>query len=392
MNKKVTVFGQHDENTIAQINNCAKPDEVVKAVLMPDGHLGYGVPIGGVIAYDGHISPTGVGFDIACGNKVVKTDAKMNDIGYTGISYIMDDIWQSIAFGIGKNNDNENAPRDHEIFDSELWHQYPHLKSVKAKARNQLGTVGSGNHYVDLLVDDEGYIYIGVHFGSRGLGHSIAKHFLDLCGAKDGMMVDPLVIDANSNIGTDYIVNMRFAGWYAYAGRDWVCDEVLRIIGAKAIDEVHNNHNFAWCEYIDGRKHWVVRKGATPLFKGQRGFVGGSMGDISTILRGKGSDETLNSAVHGSGRILSRSKARGKINWKTGEIKKEGIVNNEKMQDAVYGFNPALELRGGGLDEAPQCYRKLNDVLQHIEHTLHITTKLTPVGVAMAEFEPYSKR
>lgn len=385
----ISIFGEHDEKTIEQINNCTKHEAVVKAALLPDGHLGYGVPIGGVIAYDSYISPTGVGFDIACGNKIVKTDVNIKNINQSQLSKIMDDIWDNIAFGIGKNNESKDAPRDVSLFDNELW-KLPHLNKLKEKARNQLGTVGSGNHYVDLLTDDEGWIYVGVHFGSRGLGHGIATHYLKLCGAKDGMMVDPLVIPTYEDIGREYIESMWLAGSYAYAGRNWVCNKVLSIMGAVGVDSVHNHHNYAWLEEVDGDFLWVVRKGATPITGTLKGFVGGSMGDVSVILKGKDTgqaNDTIHSAVHGSGRVMSRSKARGKINWKTGEIKKPGVVTPELMQEKMDEFNPLLELRGGGLDESPQCYRKLKNVLAYIDNAIEVETWLRPVGVAMASLE-----
>src|SRR5262249_2707169 len=147
-----------------------------------------------------------------------------------------------------------------------------HLKEM---ARDQLGTVGSGNHYVDLFEDEAGSVWIGVHFGSRGLGHKTATHFLKLPGGKDGIHVAPAIVDPDSELGAQYVAGMELAGEYAYAGREWVVDRVRRILGAKVTDSVHNHHNFAWREEHEGRTLWVVRKGATPAFPGQRGFVGG---------------------------------------------------------------------------------------------------------------------
>ncbi len=136
-----------------------------------------------------------------------------------------------------------------------------HLKHL---AENQLGTVGSGNHYVDIFEDEEGHIWVGVHFGSRGLGHKTATWFLEKGGAKDGMDVEPLVLSMDSDLGQQYEIAMTLAGKYAYAGRDWVCSKVAEIIGASIVEEVHNHHNYAWLEKHDGKQLWVVRKGATP--------------------------------------------------------------------------------------------------------------------------------
>ena len=160
-------------------------------------------------------------------------------------------------------------------------------------ARDQLGTVGGGNHYVDIFADEQDRVWVGVHFGSRGLGHKTATHFLKAAGGKDGMDVPPTVVPVNSEIGADYLTGMRLAGKYAYAGREAVARHVVReILGAKILDEVHNHHNFAWRENHDGEDLWVVRKGATPAFPRQRGFVGGSMGDDAVIIEGIDSSES----------------------------------------------------------------------------------------------------
>lgn len=186
---------------------------------------------------------------------------------------------------------------------------------------------------------------------------------------------------------------MNLAGRYAYAGRDWVCGEVARILGAKIGEEVHNHHNFAWKETHQGRELWVVRKGATPAFPGQKGFVGGSMGDISVILEGVESEEgkdSLYSTVHGAGRVMSRTKARGKINRRTGQVISPGVVSRKMMLDWI--AKEHVELRGAGTDESPHCYKRLPEVLEHHKASVRILHTLTPLGVAMAgenEIDPY---
>lgn len=386
--KHILQFGTHDEATIRQIERSAAHEAVAGATLCADGHKGYAVPIGGVLAYEGHISPSGVGFDIACGNKAVRTDAPAADVR-ANIKSIMDDVWKTLSFGMGLNN-SERV--DHELFDDPTWKLYP-MKSMKQMAQNQLGTIGSGNHYVDIFEDERERIWIGVHFGSRGLGHKTATHFLKAGGAKDGMDVDPLVLPVDTLLGEDYLQCMELAGRYAYAGRDWVCARVARILGATILEEIHNHHNFAWKEQHDGRELWVVRKGATPAFPGQKGFVGGSMGDISVILEGVDSEQSraaLYSTVHGAGRVMSRTEARGKIDYKTKEIKSPGKVSREMMNEWVRG--QGVELRGAGTDESPHCYKRLPDVLGYHEGTVRILHTLKPLGVAMAgenEFDPY---
>jgi len=249
-----------------------------------------------------------VGYDIACGNKAVLTDADAGDVRRS-IRTVMDDIFRIISFGVGRKNDETV---DHELFDDSAW-LIPVIAPLKPMAREQLGTVGSGNHYVDVFVDESDRVWIGVHFGSRGLGHKTATAFLKAGGAKDGIDVEPLVLDVASPLGADYLECMRLAGRYAYAGRDWVCERVCRILGAAPLEEVHNHHNFAWCETHGGQELWVVRKGATPAFPGQRGFVGGSMGEISVIIEGVANDQagdSLYSTVHGAGRVMGRLEAK----------------------------------------------------------------------------------
>lgn len=383
----IPVWGEPvDESALSQIKNCARTADA--AALMADHHKGYAAPIGGVVAYRDSISPSGVGFDIACGNKAVLLDIPASEIR-ANIRTIMDDIWNNLSFGLGLKNKKRV---DHELFDDPAW-SIKAVKGLKDKARAQLGTIGSGNHYVDLFEDEQGRAWIGVHFGSRGLGHKTATFFLNAGGAKDGMDADPLVLSVRSNLGTDYLACMQLAGRYAYAGRDWVCSEVARMLGANILEEVHNHHNYAWRETHGGQELWVVRKGATPAFPGQRGFVGGSMGDISVILEGVESEEakySLYSTVHGAGRVMSRNAARGKINRKTGKVISPGAVSREMMMEWIR--KQGVELRGAGTDESPHCYKRLPEVLGFHASTVRILHTLKPIGVAMAgehEFDPY---
>jgi len=368
------------DGAVAQMRNVAQFAE--KAALMADHHVGYSMPIGGVVAYREHVNPAGIGYDIACGNKAVRTDMPGRELRRK-IHRIMDDIEKKISFGIGRANQEEV---DHDVFDDGAWGLYPAV-AKKDSARAQLGTVGSGNHYVDLFVDEEDCVWIGVHFGSRGLGHAIASHFMEEGDDRDN---PGRLLHERSNLGADYLAQMALAGRYAYAGRDWVCAKVARILGAKIKDEVHNHHNFAWRETHDGVEYWVVRKGATPAFPGQRGFVGGSMGDISVILEGVESEHasaSLYSTVHGAGRVMSRTEAAGKRRGK----KREGGSISRRMMEA-WVKETGVELRGGGTDESPHCYKRLPDVLACHEGTIRIVHTLTPVGVAMAgdhEFDPF---
>ena len=384
--ENIPVWGTPDEGALSQIKTCAKTAD--KVALMADHHKGYAVPIGGVVAYKDSISPSGVGFDIACGNKAVLLDMPGHALR-TDIRKIMDELWQTISFGVGRRN----AERvDHPLFESPAW-KCEAAAPLKEMARQQLGTVGSGNHYVDLFTDELDRVWVGVHFGSRGLGHKIATWFLKKAGAKDGMDVDPCVISVNGDLGAQYISCMHLGGEYAYAGRDWVCERVSKLLGAQILEEVHNHHNFAWRETHGGEQYWVVRKGATPAFPGQKGFVGGTMGETSVILEGVENVEakhSLYSTVHGAGRVMGRMEAKGKTNRRTGEVLRPGKVTPEMMQAWLKKAN--VELRGAGLDESPDCYKRLPEVLAEHSQSIRILHTLTPVGVAMAganEFDPY---
>ena len=382
----IPIWGTPDQGAVSQIKTCARTAD--KVALMADHHKGYAVPIGGVVAYRDSISPSGVGYDIACGNKAVLLDMPGASLR-ADIKTIMDEVWNTISFGVGRRN----AERvDHSLFDSGAW-KCQAAAPLKEMARQQLGTVGSGNHYVDLFTDELDRVWIGVHFGSRGLGHKTATWFLKQAGAKDGMDVEPCVISAGSDLGAQYIECMNLAGQFAYAGRDWVCGKVASILGAPIVEEVHNHHNFAWRETHDEEELWVVRKGATPAFPGQKGFVGGTMGETSVILEGVENEDakySLYSTVHGAGRVMGRMEAKGKVDRKTGEVKRAGRVTQEMMDGWLMRAN--VELRGAGLDESPDCYKRLPDVLAEHGDSIKILHTLTPVGVAMAganEHDPY---
>jgi tRNA-splicing ligase RtcB len=378
---KTKIFGQHDEATVKQIETCVAAGGE-RAVLCADGHKGYAQPIGGVVAYDGKISLSGVGFDIACGNLAILTDARRAEIG-PKIQQIMDDIVKDISFGIGRKS---KMRVEHELFQDPAW-RLPPLASLMSTAADQLGTVGGGNHYVDIFADEQDQIWVGVHFGSRGLGHKTATHFLKAAGGKDGMDVPPTVVEERSELGQDYLAGMHLAGRYAYAGREAVARHVVRnILGAAIIEEVHNHHNFAWREKHDDKEFWVVRKGATPAFPGQKGFVGGSMGDDAVIIEGidsPASREALFSTVHGAGRIMSRTQAKGKfVRIGNKRIRQDGLVRHDEMMKWLQ--DRQIELRGGDLDEAPQAYRRLPDVLAAHAGTIRVLHTLRPLGVAMA--------
>jgi len=393
------IFGTHDEKTLAQLADVATRAE--RVALMADGHLGYVMPIGGVAAYRRKVSVVGVGFDIACGNAAIRTNLTLDRFTRDELANLADEIQATISFGVGRSNHDDDAPTDHPLFESPVWGAIPskpERASLVAKARNQLGTVGSGNHYVDIFADEEGHLWVGVHFGSRGFGHTVASGFLSLAqGKKWGERVPEAeaLLSIDDPLGHDYWHLMNLAGEYTYAGREWVARKVVSLLGARELELVHNHHNFAWTETHDGEEYIVVRKVATPAFPGQKGFVGGSMGDDAVILAGAAGDTdvqraALYSTVHGAGRVMSRTEARGKINRKTGEVKSPGKVSWEMLHEWV--GSKGVILRGGGLDESPHAYRRLPDVLAAQGSTVQVLHTLRPIVVVMAgenEFDPY---
>jgi tRNA-splicing ligase RtcB len=444
------------ENAIDQMANCLSHPGAVKGALMADHHLGYAMPIGGVVAYEDHISPTGVGYDIACGNMAVRTDLTVNelvdvtdvedyakpDLFVERLKPIMREIQKKVEFGVGGKS---KTPVEHELFDSAIWSEINRQfgTDLKEKARAQLGTVGSGNHYVDLLYDDEGNVWIANHFGSRGLGHSIASGFM---AAAEGLdftdrtkeSENGVVFSTKEELGTFYVAAMQLAGEYAYAGREFVIEQVLGILGNPEVTAtVHNHHNYAWFE----NGLWVVRKGATPLTT-EPAFIGGSMGDISVIVKGKVSwppseieldayeDWSRNgktvvdigaigSAPHGAGRVMSRTAAAGKLRkmWVCSErdcdfqVRSEGnkpppehehkmrkVRTRDKSTAAIDWDFARDDLKGRGIcvlgagaDESPGVYKPLADVIE-AHSNIEVLEVLRPLGVVMASpdtFDPY---
>lgn len=397
------IFGTHDQKTLIQLADVASRAQQV--ALMSDGHMGYIMPIGGVAAYDHKVSVAGVGFDIACGNAAILTNKTLASIE-SSLPQLADEIAHTISFGIGRKNNADDAPVDHDLFESEAWDIVPSKDSIRErllhKARKQLGTVGSGNHYVDVFADEQNRIWVGVHFGSRGLGHSIATAFMSLSQGGEWehkAKETEALLSLDDELGKDYWALMTLAGDYAYAGREWVARKVVGLLAAQELELVHNHHNFAWKETQQGKDYIVLRKGATPAFPGQKGFVGGSMGDNAVILQGASNKDVdtknlqeaaLYSTVHGAGRVMSRTEAAGKWDFKRKVRKSAGKISPDMMNAWLKEKN--VILRGGGLDEAPQAYRRLPEVLAAQGKTIEVLHTLRPLIVVMAgenEFDPY---
>ncbi|HEX6714623.1 MAG TPA: RtcB family protein [Thermoleophilaceae bacterium] len=432
----IRTFGPVDERSLDQLKRCMEAGDADYGVLCADHHPGYSQPIGGGIAYEGYISPSGVGYDIGCGNKAVQTPLTTGDLAEIGgVERVMAEIQRRISFGMGVPA--QERVDDHPVLEKIFKAEFKPQRKLFQNARNQLGTVGSGNHYVNVFEDETGHVWVGVHFGSRGFGHKTASGFLALAQglpfdgrAHEGEMDSPPVLfEVDSELGQSYIEAMELAGEYAYAGRDVVVDKVLDILGTEAVHEVHNHHNYAWREEHFGRTYWVIRKGCTPAQPGQEGFVGGSMGDNSVILEGvegEGSKESLYSTVHGAGRVMSRTQAAGKVRrrtvyacnvrdctWaapakeydgkgcpihpdakvrklRTEELVRPGVVDWDAVRSRLR--EQGIVLIGGGADEAPEVYKRLPDVLDAHADSIRVKHRVRPLGVAMAGrdvFDPY---
>jgi tRNA-splicing ligase RtcB len=426
----LTVFGEADENTLRQARNCLDIQVGAKGVLCADNHLGYAQPVGMAIAYRNRISVSGVGYDIGCGNKAVLTNLMADEVD---VPAMMDLIFAQIAFGVGEGK----GEFDHPVLDKIRDADFKPQRALLDKAAKQLGSVGGGNHYVDLFEDEKGRLWIGVHFGSRGFGHTTANGFLWMAKGKPfqtrgeaeaGLFDPPVTFATESFEGEAYISAMELAGEYAYAGRDVVVEKVLSILGAKAEYEVHNHHNYAWVETHGGEKFWVVRKGCTPAFPGQAGFVGATMGEESVILEGTEAgvsdqevavsrlqEAALFSTVHGAGRVMSRTRAAGKsknrwtclnrdCDWFQPPSTHKPADGNcprcghpklaKRMQQVAPGeldwqaeyakVTETVELRGSGAEEAPGAYKRLDEVLDAQGGTIMVRERLRPLGVAMA--------
>jgi tRNA-splicing ligase RtcB (3'-phosphate/5'-hydroxy nucleic acid ligase) len=391
---KIKTFGTVDARSLRQLRTCMEAGEAEFGVLCADHHPGYSQPIGGAVAYERHVSPSGVGFDIGCGNKAVRTDLRRADLeALGGVERIMREVTRRVSFGVGVPA-RERA--EHPVLEKIRAAEFGPQRKLAGLAESQLGTVGSGNHYVNVMEDERGRVWVGVHFGSRGFGHRTASGFLALAqglpfdarAPEGGMDSAPVLLDADGELGAAYIGAMELAGEYAYAGRDLVVEKVLAILSAEAVREVHNHHNFAWRESHHGRSYWVIRKGCTPARPGQEGFVGGSMGDESVILEGTDgseADQALYSTVHGAGRVMSRTQAAGRV--RRGKQIKAGQVNWPAVKLRL--SDRGIVLVGGGADEAPEVYKRLPDVLAAHAGSIRVKHTLRPLGVAMAASDVY---
>jgi tRNA-splicing ligase RtcB (3'-phosphate/5'-hydroxy nucleic acid ligase) len=367
-----------DHESIQQMDNaCALPISV-RGALMPDAHIGYGLPIGGVLAVRNAVIPYAVGVDIACRMKMSVLDLPVQAL-LGQRERLKKVLERETKFGVGATFRDR---REHDVLDAE-WNFSQFVGSLKDKAWSQLGTSGSGNHFVEygiLTVRDtavglpEGdYLAILSHSGSRGSGATIADHFSKLAMSLHPELPKHLRhlawLDLNSQEGQEYWQAMQLMGQYAAANHACIHRHMAKALGAKVLLDVENHHNFAWREEHDGEQLIVHRKGATPAGEGVTGIIPGTMADPAFIVRGKGNPLSLNSAAHGAGRRMSRKAAKEKFTWS--EIKRYLKANG-------------VELLTAGLDEAPMAYKNIHEVMAAQKDLVHIMAQFDPKIVKMA--------
>jgi tRNA-splicing ligase RtcB len=355
----------------------------VAGALMPDAHVGYGLPIGGVLATEGAVIPYAVGVDIACRMRLSVFDVSTNVLQAEKDRY-QKALVNNTRFGAGAE---WKSKQEDEVLDDPAWNALPLLRSLHDKGVRQLGTSGSGNHFVDLgefiLERDDlqlglragTYLALLSHSGSRGVGFQIANHYSqiarDVHPELDKEVAHLGWLDMNGEAGQEYWLSMELAGRFASANHRVIHQRIAKALGLKAAAVVENHHNYAWVEKMpDGRTVYVHRKGATPAAKGVLGVIPGSMGDPGYVVRGLGNAESLNSAAHGAGRQMSRTKAIETI--------------TKTMRDA-YLRERGVTLLGGGLDESPQAYKPINEVIAAQMDLVEIVGRFKPRVVMMTE-------
>ena len=333
----------------------------VAGALMPDAHPGYGLPIGGVLATKNAIIPYGVGVDIGCRMALSIYDIPPTHFFENESKYKRELIAQT-KFGAGHGFQGQYKA-DHEVLDSGVFNSIGILRDLKDKASSQLGSSGGGNHFVEFGIiefkeKDEGlgiekgnYLALLSHSGSRGLGASIAGHYTKLAKQICKLPQEAAnlaYLDLNTEAGQEYWLAMNLAGDYASACHEIIHAKIAKTLGASVLAKVENHHNFAWKEIWYGQDVIVHRKGSTPAGKGVMGIIPGSMTAPGFLVRGKGVEQSINSASHGAGRQMSRTKANKEISKQAMKavLKEHGVT-----------------LIGAGKDEAPMVYKNIHTVM-----------------------------
>ena len=386
------VFGQEhiEEGAMHQMYQAAKLPISVAGALMPDAHSGYGLPIGGVLATENAVIPYGVGVDIGCRMCLSVFDIDPKELTQKE-NYFTRELLEATLFGSGQQFDHA---ANHEVMENELFDQLPLLKGLHGRAWKQLGSSGSGNHFVEfgtveidekdnvLGVEPGNYVGLLSHSGSRALGANIANHYTKLAISKRRLPQDAknlAWLGLDEEEGIEYWNAMNLAGDYASACHHVIHDKIAKQLGRQPLKMVENHHNFAWKEKWEGKDVIVHRKGATPAGKDVLGIIPGSMTAPGFIVKGKGESASVNSASHGAGRKMSRTKAMQSVTDK--QFKEELQKHNVK-------------LLGGGLDESPFAYKDIEVVMQSQKALVDIVGKFTPKIVKMdgAKHKSWSKK
>ena len=367
-----------EPQAVKQMEQASRLPIAYRGALMADAHLGYGLPIGGVLATEGAVIPYAVGVDIACRVKLSVLDVDLQTFEDHPERFERA-IERETAFGIGAHF---KKPHDHKVMDED-WEVSPITSRGKSRGWKQLGSSGSGNHFVefgvltltepDLGLEAGRYLALLSHSGSRGTGAAVANHYSKLAMKLHPELPSELRhlawLDLKSEPGQEYWAAMELMGRYASANHAVIHRQILRNLGAEALAQVENHHNYAWKEVHDGRELIVHRKGATPAGKGVLGVIPGSMADPGFVVRGKGNALSLESAAHGAGRVMSRTRAKKTMDWAP---VKERLARQK------------VRLLSAGLDEVPDVYKNIEEVMDAQNDLVEIVARFDPRMVKMA--------
>jgi tRNA-splicing ligase RtcB len=376
-----------EPGALTQMETAMKLPVTVAGALMPDAHQGYGLPIGGVLATKNAVIPYGVGVDIGC-----RMCMTLFDIPVTALETKKEDFKKMLLKNTQFGQATFNKPKDHAIFERKEFNEISIVKEMKDRAWQQIGSSGGGNHFVEFGIVEivspvneyklapGKYVAILSHSGSRGLGASIARHYtniaMDVC--KLPQEAKHLAwLDLDTEAGQEYWLAMNLAGDYASACHHQIHERLAIGLRETPLAMIENHHNFAWKEKdAYGNEIIVHRKGATPAGEGVLGIIPGSMATPGFIVRGKGLAASINSASHGAGRTMSRTKAKQTI--------LPGQVNKFLKQAGV-------ELIGSGLDEAPMAYKDIHQVMDSQKDLVEIMGSFMPKIVRMCGDEKFQE-
>ena len=368
--------GNPEEGAVQQAVNISKhPWLVGNVCLMPDTHEGYGMPIGGVAALNEAICPNMVGVDIGCGMLAVKTNLK--DISKDQVKQVMGKIRDRIPVGFNHHKE----PQINDIFNNDLWNKTTVCKEQFQSAQYQLGTLGGGNHFIEIQKDEEDCIWFMIHSGSRNLGKRVADYYnkkaVELCThwkQFDIVKQELAVLPIDTPEAKCYISEMNLCLEFAYANRMLMADSIIKsfieifpLFETKELINIH--HNYATIEHHYNKDVWVHRKGATLARKGTIGIIPGSQGTCSYIVEGLGNESSLCSCSHGAGRKMSRMKAKQTLTVEE-EAKR---LNDLGIVHSIFNIND--------LDEAPSVYKDIDVVMEEQKDLVKILVKLSPLGV-----------